>query len=236
MSAEVTVSLSPREASSGVIRPVDLPWGTVRVRIPPVPGGGLIRIGTPRGDVLIRVVVTARPGRLAPKLVGLAAVAAVVAGIVVLSDRNDRSSSADAPLPAPSSYDSSGPSRLGGPVGETPSGSPTPHGAGVATPRRSLPPLEPPAPARPHELGTCLDGESVPPSAGTVTVDPFRVVSCSSAKAHYRVIETFHGTTDRSKCKSVAESQYAYSSWSSRGGRTLWEVVYCLVGLGSYAR
>ncbi|MFE5871849.1 hypothetical protein ACFQ6V_24845 [Streptomyces roseifaciens] len=230
MSAEVTVSLTPREASSGVVRPIDLPWGTVRVRIPPLPGGGLIRIATPPGEVLIRVVVTAGRGRLTPKLIGLAAAAGVIAALVVLSDRDDRSSSADSPPPAASS------SASGASAGRTPFGSPTPYGGGAPTPHRSLPALEPPAPARPHELGTCLDGESVPPSAGTVSVDPFRVVSCSSSKAHYRVVETFHGTRDRSKCKSVAESQYAYSSWSSRGGHTLWEAVYCLVGLGSYAR
>ncbi|MEU1819392.1 hypothetical protein ABZ543_30055 [Streptomyces roseifaciens] len=231
MSAEVTVSLTPREASSGAVRPVDLPWGTVRVRIPPLPGGGLIRVATPQGEVLIRVVVTAGRGRLTPKLVGLAAAAGVIAGLVVLSDRDDRSSSAaDSPQPAASS------SAFGVPEGKSPFGSPTPYGGTPPKAQRSLPALEPPAPARPHDLGTCLDGESVPPSAGTVSVDPFRVVSCSSPKANYRVVETFHGTRDRSKCKSVAESQYAYSSWSSRGGHTLWEAVYCLVGLGSYAR
>ncbi|WP_058041854.1 LppU/SCO3897 family protein [Streptomyces roseifaciens] len=234
MSAEVTVSLTPREASSGAVRPVDLPWGTIRVRIPPLPGGGLIRIATPQGEVLVRVVVTAgRRGRLTPKLIGLAAAAGVLAGLVVLSDRDDRSSSADSPPPAAGSSASSA---FGAPAGQTPFASPTPYGGAAPTPHRSLPALEPPAPARPHDLGTCLDGESVPPSAGTVSVDPFRVVSCSSPKAHYRVVQTFHGTRDRSRCKSVAESQYAYSSWSSRGGRTLWEAVYCLVGLGSYAR
>ncbi|PNE34441.1 hypothetical protein AF335_07560 [Streptomyces eurocidicus] len=223
---EVTLSLTPKEASSGVIRSVDLPSGPVMVRVPPLPGGGLVRILTAHGEVRIRVTVSAGPGRRTPMLLGLAVLVAVVGGLVVLNDHDGRSSSAGAPAA------SATPFRPDGTGAPTPSVPPAPAAGVPAIP--SVPSLAPPP--SPHDSGTCLDGEAPPRSATAVSVDPFHVVGCSSSRAHYRVIRTFHGTEDLDMCKGVEDTQYSYSSSSSRGGRTLWRVVYCLVGLGSYAR
>lgn len=232
MSVEVTLSLTPEEASSGVTRSVDLPSGPVRVRIPPVPGGGLVRILTPHGEVRIRVTVAAGPKRKTSTLVGLAVLVAVVVGFVALNDHDDRSSAAGAPAASATPFRPDG-TATPTPSAPTPSVPPEPA-AGVPAPVPSVPSLAPPP--SPHDSGTCLDGEAPPRSTTAVSVDPFRVVGCSSSRAHYRVIRTFHGTEDLDMCKSVEDTQYSYSSSSSRGGRTLWRVVYCLVGLGSYAR
>ncbi|MFD0385430.1 hypothetical protein ACFQ2B_33495 [Streptomyces stramineus] len=177
-------------------------------------------------------MVRAAPRRWAPKLVGLAAVAALVAGVVVLTDRGGHSSSADAPPPSasPSRSGPATPFDSSVPTGLPTRSAPTPH-----LPVPPLPSLPPPAPVSPYDSGTCLDGEAATRATTAVSVDPFRVVSCSSSKARYRVIRTFHGTSDLSRCQSVADTQYSYSSRSTRGGVTLWEVVYCLVGVGSHA-
>ncbi|MBZ6475166.1 LppU/SCO3897 family protein [Streptomyces griseocarneus] len=87
----------------------------------------------------------------------------------------------------------------------------------------------------PYRTGTCLGG-TIPDSRTPVSVKNVNVVACGSSDAHYRVIETFHGTTDLNRCKSNTDTQYAYSSERTLGGRTISSIVYCLVGLGSYAR
>ncbi|MEU2514179.1 LppU/SCO3897 family protein [Streptomyces syringium] len=226
MPAEITLRLTPKEASLGTTRDVDLPSGTVRIRIPPVRDRNLIRIATPQGEVLVRVEVSAGRGPWVARLVALAAVAAVIGLIVALNGGDDSSSPTTAPVPTVSSSPYSDPTT-------TAPAAPTAPDTSLPLPG-SLPPAAPTPTASPFESGTCLDG-TIPASTTPVKVD-VDVVPCSSSNAHYRVIRTFPGTTEMSKCESVPSTQYAYSSRSTWGGRTMWEVVYCLVGLGSYAR
>ncbi|MEW2577402.1 LppU/SCO3897 family protein [Streptomyces syringium] len=226
MPADITLRLTPKEASSGTTRDIDLPSGTVRIRIPPVRAGNLIRIATPQGEVLVRVEVSAGRGPWVARLVALAAVAAVIGLIVALNGDGESSSPTTAPAPTASSTPYSGPAT-------TAPAAPTAPDTSLPLPG-SLPPAAPTPTASPFESGTCLDG-TIPASTTPVKVD-VDVVPCSSSNAHYRVIRTFPGTTEMSKCESVPSTQYAYSSRSTWGGRTMWEVVYCLVGLGSYAR
>lgn len=225
--AEIALRLTPKEASSGTTRDIDLPSGSVRIRIPPVRNGNLIRIATPQGEVLVRVEVSAGRGPWTARFVVLAAVAAVIGVVVAVSGDGDSSSPATAPAPTLSST----------PYGSAPetgaAAAPTAPDTSAPGPG-SLPSLAPTPTTSPFESGTCLDG-TIPASTTPVKVD-VDVVPCSSSNAHYRVIRTFPGTTEMSRCESVPSTQYAYSSRSTWGGRTMWEVVYCLIGLGSYAR
>lgn len=61
-------------------------------------------------------------------------------------------------------------------------------------------------------------------------------VSCSASDAHYKVIESIPGTSDMDRCNSNPKTQYAFSYRYMRGATVLNQYVYCLVGLGSYAR
>lgn len=83
--------------------------------------------------------------------------------------------------------------------------------------------------------GTCLDG-TIPDSSVAVEVTDVNVVDCSSSDAHYRVIQTFPGTTDLSMCDNNPQTQYEFSEEDTLNGIPTDQFVYCLVGLGSYAR
>ncbi|MFD3556745.1 hypothetical protein ACFWWA_32275 [Streptomyces goshikiensis] len=54
-----------------------------------------------------------------------------------------------------------------------------------------------------------------------------REVSCSASDAHYKVIQSIPLTSDLNRCNDNPKT---------RGGIPLNEYVYCLVGIGSYAR
>ncbi|MFD9415886.1 hypothetical protein ACFWC9_14440 [Streptomyces goshikiensis] len=63
-----------------------------------------------------------------------------------------------------------------------------------------------------------------------------REVSCSASDAHYKVIQSIPLTSDLNRCNDNPKTQCAFSYRYTRGGVPLNEYVYCLVGIGSYAR
>ncbi|OLZ65065.1 hypothetical protein AV521_32870 [Streptomyces sp. IMTB 2501] len=87
----------------------------------------------------------------------------------------------------------------------------------------------------PYTSGTCLNG-TLPDSTTAQSVSGVDEVSCSASDAHYKVIETIPLTSDMSRCNDNSQTQYAFSSRYTINGSTINEYVYCLVGLGSYAR
>jgi hypothetical protein len=73
--------ITPGEGASGVVLDVDLPSGPATVRIPPVWGGSLLRIGTPHGDVFFRVrVVRTLGGRLKQALIAASVLLVAMVG------------------------------------------------------------------------------------------------------------------------------------------------------------
>ncbi|WP_171990929.1 hypothetical protein [Streptomyces sp. JHA26] len=87
----------------------------------------------------------------------------------------------------------------------------------------------------PFESGTCLNG-TLPDSTTAQEVDDVEEVDCSASDAHYRVIQTFPMTSDMSACDDNPRTEYAFSYRYTLNGAAISEYVYCLVGLGSYAR
>jgi hypothetical protein len=83
--------------------------------------------------------------------------------------------------------------------------------------------------------GTCLTGR-IPNSTVPVPAIGVTRVACSSKKAHYKVIKTYLGTSDMRRCDAVSRTQYAFSETRTRNGVPVHQYVYCLIGLGKYAR
>ncbi|MEU1310514.1 hypothetical protein ABZ419_16680 [Streptomyces cinnamoneus] len=243
MSMEVTLWLTPEEAASGVIRAVGLPRGSVNVRVPPVRDGDLIRVSTDKGEALLRIRVGSAPTPQSPGagpsplrsplLKPLLVLAALGVLVVVLLSQRDGSSSSAAPGSGrtPSPLTSRTPFSPGPGTEHAAPGLPDPLGTG----RPTRGPSRLPAPPAPYRTGTCLNG-TIPDSTTPVKVNNVGVVACSSSDAHYRVIQTFHGTTDMARCRDNSDTQYSFSSETTLGGRTISSVVYCLVGMGSYER
>lgn len=50
------------------------------------------------------------------------------------------------------------------------------------------------------------------------------------------MIQTFPFTSDMGLCNANPKTQYAFSHRYTMNGATVSEYVYCLIGLGSYAR
>ena len=90
-------------------------------------------------------------------------------------------------------------------------------------------------PAKKYASGTCLNG-TLPDSTTAQSVNDVNEVGCDSTDAHYKVIQVFVLTSDLSRCDSVSNTQYAFSSEETLNGVPFNSYVYCLVGLGSYAR
>ncbi|KOU30363.1 hypothetical protein ADK52_04695 [Streptomyces sp. WM6372] len=207
---------------------VPLPTGNARLRIPPSRDGDLVRARVGQGEVLVRIRVAGAPAPQAPVsngrgcLVALGVAIAVVVGVVLLnSGGDDDADSAASPTPVPS-YSS-------------PTRSPIPVPPPVSRETDVVaPPSEEPAPS-PFDRGTCLNGE-LPDSTTAQRVTGVKEVSCSASDAHYKVIERIPLTSELERCNSNPKTQYAFSYRYSRGGITINEYVYCLVGLGSYAR
>jgi hypothetical protein len=243
VSTEIMIELTPREAADGVTRVVPLPSGPRTLRIPPCRDGSLVRVTDEGRQVSLRIRVTAdggasatRPRRPAALLVLGAAVAVILAA--ASCDRGADNDAADPYPAASSSYDATG----GAADDPTPSPTPTStdtdstsasgtYGGGTDT---WTPPTPTPTPT-PYETGTCLNG-TLPDSTTAQEVNDVTEVDCSSSDAHYRVIQTFNATTDLNECNSNPDTQYAFSSRTTLGGSVINEYVYCLVGLGSYAR
>lgn len=245
---EIPVSLTPQQAASGTV--LRLPPGAgVRVppvRIPPVRDGDVVRLHTADGqEVRLRIRVTASAS--AEKKQGLAClgvlgvIAAVVLLLVLTNHGGGSSGSSDDAAGSP--YSPSAPSYptatatdepyTGDPYSSTPdTGEPyssDPYGTG--DPYNDSPSPDP----SPYTSGTCLNG-TLPDSTTAQSVSGVEEVSCSASDAHYKVIETIPLTSDMSRCNDNSRTQYAFSSRYTINGATVNEYVYCLVGLGSYAR
>ncbi|MCY1652625.1 MULTISPECIES: LppU/SCO3897 family protein [Streptomyces] len=242
-STEIPLPLSPRQAAEGDIVTVPLPTGVTRIRIPPSQDGDLVRARVGGQEVLLRVQVTAGGSRRYPWAAFLG-VAAVIGAVVLLGvvGAEDKDSSAGSPA-ASSTYDISSKD----PYAEEPGTSEASDGAEVpvATEEPEDTTTEDPfaedpydsgqeAPD-PYESGTCLNG-TLPDSTTAQEVSGVDEVSCSASDAHYQVIQTIPLTSDMSRCDANSATQYAFSYQYTLNGATLNEYVYCLIGLGSYAR
>ncbi|MER6348303.1 LppU/SCO3897 family protein [Streptomyces sp. NPDC001595] len=87
----------------------------------------------------------------------------------------------------------------------------------------------------PYTSGTCLNGQ-LPDSTTAQSVSGVDEVDCSASDAHYKVIESIPFTSDMNECNDNPRTEYAFSSRYTVNGATVNEYVYCLVGLGAYAR
>ncbi|MEU9303384.1 hypothetical protein [Streptomyces sp. NPDC048269] len=247
-SQEFPLQLTPQQAAHGVILTVELPTGPARVRIPHCRDGDLVRARVGGAEVLLRIRVAGagagagaagapQPGPAAATaggrgcLVALAVVVALVIGAVVLSGGDDGDGKASAAATPTGS------------ASPTPTPSPSAWRTGTLAPsgRASLPAasrepsLEPSPEPTPYDRGTCLNG-SLPDSTTAQRVDDVDEVSCSASDAHYRVVETIPSTSELDRCNNNPKTQYAFSHRYTINGRVISEYVYCLVGIGSYAR
>ncbi|MFF9018423.1 hypothetical protein ACF09C_36370 [Streptomyces sp. NPDC014870] len=225
---EFPLTLTPQQAATGVIITVQLPTGPTNISVPPCRHGDLVPARTADGSVVnLRISVNlfagpgAGAGQAAPQrksgVLGCI-VPLVVAGVIgFLIFSNDDSDSAD---------------NTGG--GSTPSATATFENPLDATTEPTPAPTTEKAPD-PYTKGTCLNGQ-LPDSETAQSVSNVEEVSCSASDAHYKVIQTFPLTSDLNKCNSNPKTQYAFSHRYTLNGATINEYVYCLVGLGSYAR
>ncbi|MGW7085315.1 LppU/SCO3897 family protein [Streptomyces sp. NPDC054871] len=162
------------------------------------------------------------PGSTARGCLGsLGAIGAVLIVILLLNQGEDDDGNNAAPTPATSqsTYTTEPP-----PI-TTPTPATTPTSA--ATPTSEAP--------TPFKSGTCLNG-TLPDSTTAQEVNDVEEVSCSASDAHYEVIETIPMTSEMSRCNDNPKTQYAFSYRYTLNGSTINEYVYCLIGLGSYAR
>ncbi|MFE6907678.1 LppU/SCO3897 family protein [Streptomyces erythrochromogenes] len=258
-SQEMLVTITPQQAAHGVILPVELPSGPVRLRIPPCRHGDLVRVRVGSEEVRLRIhvsgagaawiagaggitpppaadTITQQPAAAAAPapapqtgggrgcLVGLAVAALLVIGYFALSagddDGDDSRPAADATPTWSSSWT---PSPTPSPWASTPEAATTPYDTG------------PSAEPSPFDRGTCLNGQ-LPDSTTPRSVSGVEEVPCSASDAHYRVIESIPGTSDLNSCNDNPKTQYAFSYRYMRGSIVLNQYVYCLVGIGSYAR
>ncbi|MFJ3976190.1 hypothetical protein [Streptomyces sp. NPDC090021] len=252
-SQEMVVTISPQQAAHGVILPVELPTGTVRLRIPPCRHGDLVKVRVGTEEMRLRIHVSgagaawiAGAGGITPPptadtvaqrpvpapqtgggrgcLVGLAVAAVLVIGFFLLGG-GDAEPAADAVPTRSSSW--------------TPFATPSPWTpapeAAATTAYGSEPSAEPSPEPSPFDRGTCLNGQ-LPDSTTPRSVSGVEEVPCSASDAHYRVIESIPGTADLNSCNDNPRTQYAFSYRYMRGSTVLNQYVYCLVGLGSYAR
>ncbi|WP_369144802.1 hypothetical protein [Streptomyces sp. R44] len=211
---EIPLTLTPQQAAQGVILTVQLPSGPAHITVRPCRHGELVAARLGEGTVYLRITVAGA----APKkssglgcLVALCVIGALVGGSYLLNKDEDESPGSAGPLPTPTSASSSY------------SYEPLP----VATPTEEEP--------DPYEKGTCLNG-TLPNSETAQSVSGVEEVSCSASDAHYKVIQTFPFTSDMNNCNANPKTEYAFSHRYTMNGTTISEYVYCLVGLGSYAR
>ncbi|MFF4368656.1 hypothetical protein [Streptomyces sp. NPDC001594] len=256
-SEEIQLTLTPAQAAAGATVDLPLPSGSVRLRIPPARDGDLVRARVGDQEVLLRIRVRGPAATQPPPtppptpppapagksgalgcLLALGAVAALVIGIVVASGSDDDSHpTASASVTPSSTYSPYTPYT---PSASTPTPTPADTGTGddapATAPSFSLPLPGPTTEApRPFDEGTCLNGQ-LPDSTTATRVTGVREVSCGADDAHYRVIQRFPGTSDMSRCDQNPDTQYGFSYRYTLGSSVINEYVYCLVGLGSYAR
>lgn len=230
MENEIPLSLTPRQASVGVGLTVDLPTGgQAHVDIPPgTRDGDRLRVPTPSGEVVLAVSVpgsaaAARKAGALGYLVPLVLVGAVITALVLAN-----SDGGDADPTAGPTYGSSYEPT------DDPTDEPTEEDTDDSSPYPDPDPTteEPPDP---YSTGTCLNG-SLPTSDQPESVSDVDEVPCSASDAHYKVIQTIPFTSDMNRCRDNPRTQYAFSYRYTMNGATINEYVYCLVGLGSYAR
>ncbi|NUR41362.1 MAG: hypothetical protein HOV73_14885 [Streptomyces sp.] len=237
---ETSISLTPQQAAVGAVVTVQLPTGAVRVRVPPARDGDLVRLWVGQQEVLLRVRVTAGAsgGTGAAKWVGVLAVAALVVFVAVVANGGDDDSADDA-SPYSSSYSSPSYSYSGtyepytdapytdDPYSEDPYASADPYTDDPYAQETEAP--------DPYTSGTCLNG-TLPDSTTAQEVDDVEEVDCSASDAHYKVIQTIPFSSDMSQCNANPRTEYAFSYRYTMNGTAINEYVYCLVGLGAYAR
>ena len=215
---EIQLTLTPQQAATGVVIPVNLPTGPAQLAVPPCRHGDLVPARL--GDGVVYVRITVAGGQQAKKsgvlgcLVPLIVIGALVGGAFLLDDDDKNSAGSRGPGPIP-----------------TFSISPFPTLDPLGTPTAAPTEEEP----DPFEKGTCLNGQ-LPDSETAQSVEDVEEVSCSASDAHYKVIQTFPFTSDMNKCNANPKTQYAFSHRYTMNGAVVSEYVYCLVGLGSYAR
>ncbi|WP_405664593.1 hypothetical protein OG379_20250 [Streptomyces sp. NBC_01166] len=248
---EIPLSLTPRQAADGAVVTVPLPSGAARIRIPPAEDGDLVRAQVGNQDVLLRIQVTRRGPANAGARLGLLGIAAVIACAVVLATGLDDDTTPSLPSAGSSSYEpytedpyAEATTEETDPYTEEPSAEETTEDveetedaedASTENPFTEDPyDTETEAPD-PYENGTCLNG-TLPDSRTAQEVSGVDEVSCSASDAHYQVIRTIPFTSDMSRCDANSATQYAFSYRYTLNGATLNEYVYCLIGLGSYAR
>ncbi|MEU7009066.1 hypothetical protein [Streptomyces sp. NPDC046332] len=215
-SPQLPITLTPQQAATGVTLTLTLPTGPAHLQIPPCRDGDLIPAQVGNSTVLLRIQVAgpAQPARKASPwgcLVTLGVIGAVIAALVLTDDSDDGAPTAGSPAVTTTA---------------TPSPFPTTDPAPTTTTE---------APPDPYTKGTCLNG-TLPDSTTAQSVSDIDEVDCSASDAHYRVIQTFPLTSDLNRCNANPKTQYAFSHRYTINGATINEYVYCLVGLGSYAR
>ncbi|MBL1289193.1 hypothetical protein ACFVDT_09025 [Streptomyces sp. NPDC057699] len=247
---EIPLSLTPMQAADGAVVTVPLPTGPTRVHLPPVQDGDLARIRIDGQEVLLRIRVARRGSPLGRAWPGLLGIAAVIALAVILATGLDHDSTPSRPSAASSSsFDPyiddpyAEDTSTEDPYTEEPAAAETEDDETEETedPATEDPYTEDPydtddeAAPEPYENGTCLNG-TLPDSTTAQEVSGVDEVSCSASDAHYQVIQRFSFTSDMSRCEANSATQYAFSYRYTLNGTAINEYVYCLIGLGSYAR
>ncbi|MCB8907713.1 MULTISPECIES: hypothetical protein [unclassified Streptomyces] len=214
--SEIPLTLTPQQAAQGVIIAVTLPTGPAHLSVRPCRHGELVAARLGEGTVYLRITVAGgqKKGGVLGCLIPLAVIGAIIGGSYVLNDHKDDRAGSTGPGPIPTfSYP------------------PPPtfdvDGTPAATPTEKEP--------DPYEKGTCLNG-SLPDSTTAQSVSGVDEVPCSASDAHYKVIQTFPFTSDMNRCNANPKTQYAFSHRYTMNGAVVSQYVYCLIGLGSYAR
>ncbi|MFD3545507.1 hypothetical protein ACFWUW_07780 [Streptomyces sp. NPDC058655] len=254
-SQEIDFTLTPEQAAYGVILNATLPTGPARLRIPSCRDGDLVRARVGDQEVLLRIrVAAAQPSGPQPSgppptgppapapapaassrtgcLVAAGVVAAVIVGFFLIGSGDDTDGKASASSTRTPSADSTSPYPSYSPS-YSPSYAPAYPTAGAATEPATTAPTS--AAPSPYDKGTCLNG-TLPDSTTPQRVNDVDEVPCSASDAHYRVIESIPFTSDMNRCDAYPKTEYAFSYRYTLNGSVINQYVYCLVGLGSYAR
>ncbi|MEU7295536.1 hypothetical protein AB0A76_20325 [Streptomyces exfoliatus] len=219
---EIPLTLTPQQAAQGVIITVQLPTGPAHLTVRPCRHGELVAARLGDGTVYLRITVAGAQQGKKPGILGclipLFVIGAIIGGLSLLADDGDDTAGSRGPGPIPTfSYEPPPTFDL----------DPAPTATATATPTEEEP--------DPYEKGTCLNGD-LPNSETPQSVSGVDEVPCSASDAHYKVIQTFPFTSDMNRCNANPKTEYAFSHRYTMNGTTINEYVYCLVGLGSYAR
>ncbi|MER6953062.1 hypothetical protein [Streptomyces sp. NPDC000618] len=237
---EIPISLTRQQAAAGVVLTVPLDVGSVQVRIPPARDGDLVRAWIGDQEVLLRIRVIGSGRQVRKVLTVLGAVAALVFVVVLIDSGGGDGDTVGSPG-STSTYEPYSPDTSYTPY-DPYTADPYTDDPYTADPYTDDPYTDDPyadeteaAAPDPYVSGTCLNG-TLPDSTVAQPVNDVDEVSCSAVDAHYKVIQTFPFTSDMSKCEANSRTQYAFSYSYTLNGAAVNEYVYCLIGLGSYAR